>query len=82
VSGTCGGRLAILRRAYNVSSSEVISWIAARVLSRCDDQRLPPNRCNRGGGESSEDVVGRSIALDLVDAVERNVEAVRPLRTR
>ncbi len=53
VSGTCGGRVATLRRAYRSSSSTVISRMAERVLSRCCAHRLPPSLCSRGGGAFS-----------------------------
>ena len=79
VSGTCGGRVAIFRRAYRSSSSTVISRIAARVLSRCAAHRFPPRRCRRGGGESVGDVVAGAIALELIDAVQRHVEPIAAL---
>ena len=50
-----------------------------RVRSRCCAQRRPPSLWSRGGGASSETSSRRAIALELVDAVERNVEPVAAL---
>ena len=79
VSGTCGGRVAILRRAYRSSSSTVISLDRGARLVALLRPPLAAELVQPRRRRVLAHVGGRAVALQLVDAIEGDVQPVAAL---